>query len=167
MRCSKRSAPSRTVGQGTDGEHGVQARNPDYAHAVRELFSRAAFVDDLGVELRAVGPGWCESALPVRQRHLQQDQLVHAGVQATLADHTAGGAAVSLASPGQTVLSVEFKINFLRPAAGELLLCRACVIKPGRTLMVAESEVHARRGALASLVSKATVTLAVVPLDEA
>ena len=65
-------------------------------------------------------------------------------------------------APGETVLSVEFKVNFLRRAAGDSLLCRATVIKPGRTLIVAESEVHARGPGRPSLVSKATVTLAVV-----
>ncbi len=142
----------------------VRSRNPDYERAVREIFARAAFIEDLGIELRAVGPGWCETLLPLAPRHLQQDRFVHAGVQATLADHTAGGAGMSLVAPGETVLSVEFKVNFLRRAAGDSLLCRATVIKPGRTLIVAESEVHARGPGRPSLVSKATVTLAVVEI---
>ncbi len=55
---------------------------------------------------------------------------VHAGVQATIADHTAGGAATTLIDKGQFVLTVEFKINLLRVTRGDSLLCRAQVLKP-------------------------------------
>ncbi|MGB3399595.1 MAG: PaaI family thioesterase, partial [Candidatus Deferrimicrobiaceae bacterium] len=107
--------------------------------------------------------GWCESALEVLPKHLQQDGYVHAGVQATMADHTAGGAACTLAAEEELVLTVEFKINFLRPARGERLRCRAAVLRQGRTLNVAESEVYAQRDGSEKLVAKAMVTLALVP----
>lgn len=134
----------------------------DYREAVAAIFRKAPFVAGLGVALRDLGPGWCESELPVRAEHLQQDGFVHAGVQATLADHTAGGAAGTLAGEGQMVLTVEFKINLLRPAVGETLRCRAQVLRPGRTIIVAESEVFARRGGDEKLAAKAMVTLALV-----
>jgi uncharacterized protein (TIGR00369 family) len=84
-------------------------------------------------------------------------------VQATIADHTAGGAAGTLAAEGDLVLSVEFKINFLRPALGERLRCRSTVLRHGKTLTVAESEVYAQRDRNEKLVAKAMVTLALVP----
>ena len=108
------------------------------------------------------GPGWCETTLAVRPEHLQQDDLVHAGVLATLADHTAGCASGTVADPGKVVLTVEFKINFLRPAVGQQLRCRAEVLKPGRRLIVAESSVHAVNDGVEKLAAKAMVTLAVV-----
>jgi uncharacterized protein (TIGR00369 family) len=88
---------------------------------------------------------------------------VHAGVQATVADHTAGGAAGTVARPGDLVLSVEFKINLLRPAVGDRLRCRATVLRQGKTITVAESEVFAASDGQEKLVAKATVTLAHVP----
>jgi len=57
---------------------------------------------------------------------------------------------------------VEFKINLLRPAKGESLRCRAKVLKPGKTISVAESEVYAVADGKETLVSKATITLAVL-----
>jgi uncharacterized protein (TIGR00369 family) len=132
------------------------------ARKVREIFQQAAFVSDLGIRLAGLGPGWCESVLEVAPKHRQQDGYVHAGVQATIADHTAGGAAGTLAAEGDLVLTVEFKINFLRPALGERLRCRATVLRQGKTLNVAESEVFAERNGSEKLVAKAMVTLAVV-----
>jgi acyl-coenzyme A thioesterase PaaI-like protein len=61
------------------------------------------------------------------------------------------------------VLSIEFKINLLRPARGERLVCRAKVLRGGKSVSVVESEVHAVSEGRESLVSKATVTLAIVP----
>jgi acyl-coenzyme A thioesterase PaaI-like protein len=41
------------------------------------------------------------------------------------------------------VLTIEFKINLLAPAAGELFRAVGKVRKPGRSVFVAESELHA------------------------
>ncbi len=140
----------------------MKPQTGDYSRRVREIFQQASFISDLGIRLADLGPGWCESVLSVSPKHRQQDGYVHAGVQATIADHTAGGAACTLAAEGDLVLTVEFKINFLRPARGERLRCRATVLKQGRSLHVAESEVYAERDGNEALVAKAMVTLAFV-----
>ncbi|RME51406.1 MAG: PaaI family thioesterase [Caldilineae bacterium] len=132
----------------------------DYPARLARLYREAPFVAELGLQLADAGPGWCETTLPLQRRHLQQDNFVHAGVQATMADHTAGSAAGTLMTDDEIVLTVEFKINLLRPAMGDLLRCRGQVLKEGRTLIVAESEVFAVRGETSTLVAKATVTLA-------
>jgi uncharacterized protein (TIGR00369 family) len=140
----------------------MQTENPDFRRKVQEIFDRAAFIEDVGISVSGIGLGWCETTLAVKAKHLQQNDYVHAGVLATMADHTAGGAAASVIKEDQVVLSVEFKINLLRPAIGEALRCKANILKAGRTLIVAESEVFARFQAQEKLVAKATVTLAVV-----
>ncbi|HYY55872.1 MAG TPA: PaaI family thioesterase [Pyrinomonadaceae bacterium] len=140
----------------------METLNPDFRRKVQEIFDRAAFIKDVGIKVSEIGPGWCETTLDVLPRHLQQDQFIHAGVQATIADHTAGGAAGSVVREDQIVLSVEFKINFLRPAKGSALRCKASVLKAGKTLIVAEAEVFTRDDAREKLTAKATVTLAVV-----
>jgi acyl-coenzyme A thioesterase PaaI-like protein len=71
----------------------MKPRTPDLCGKVREIFHRAAFIEDLGIRLKGLGEGWCESVLEVAPKHRQQDGYVHAGVQAAMADHTAGGAA--------------------------------------------------------------------------
>ena len=129
---------------------------------VNRIFENAPFIADLGIRLESSGPGTSTTVLPLEHRHLQQDGYVHAGVQATIADHTAGAAAASLVKNGQSVLSAEFKINLLRAAKGERLVCRSKVLKAGAQLIVAESEVFCVASGEERLVSKATVTLAVV-----
>ena len=63
---------------------------------------------------------------------------------------------------GNQVLTVEFKINLLRPAQGDRLRCRAKVLRAGRTIIVSESEVFAVKDGSEKMTAKATVTLAVV-----
>jgi len=136
--------------------------NPEYREHATGIIQRSPFVRDIGLVLDDLGPGWCETHIEILPKHQQQDGYIHAGVQATLADHTAGGAAGTLVPAGYLVLSAEFKINFLRPAIGERLRCRAEVLKAGKTLSVAESEVYAVRDGEEKLVSKAIITLAPV-----
>jgi len=129
---------------------------------IQRIFRAARFISDLGIELESVGDGECVTTLELKDRHLQQDGYVHAGVQATIADHTAGVAAATLLSEHQMVLSVEFKINLLRTAKGERLICRAEVLRPGRRFAVVESEVSCVDGGEERLVSKMTATIAYV-----
>ena len=135
--------------------------DPAREKRVREIFNRANFIRDLGIELVRVAEGICETTLIPAERHRQQHGLIHAGVLATMADHTAGGAAGSVLDGKGDVLSIEFKINFLRPAIADRLRCRAQVLRGGKTVIVAESEIFAEKDGQEKLVSKATVTLAV------
>lgn len=137
-------------------------RNPDFEAHVRAIFAKTPFVNQLGITVDKVTEGGCESSLTVEPWHAQQDGFVHAGVLATIADHTAGGAAASLLSNDQGILSVEFKINLLRAARGSCIVCKATVLKGGKTLSVVESEVYSLESNLTVLAAKATVTLAVV-----
>jgi len=104
----------------------------------------------------------------IEKHHLQQDGYVHAGVIATLADHTAGYASYTLVPEDRRILTVEYKINFLAPAAGSYLECRAEVIKSGRHLIIAESSVYAGGDGheRESLVAKALLTMAAVPREK-
>lgn len=129
---------------------------------IERLFKTAPFIRELGLDLAAVAPGRCETKLTLEPRHLQQDGVAHAGVLATIADHTAGAAGASLIGPKAYVLSVEFKINMLRAARGNALHCVGTVLKQGRRLIVAESEVFDGPREHGRLSAKATVTLAVM-----
>jgi uncharacterized protein (TIGR00369 family) len=144
----------------------VKALNSNYKSAVRLIFEQAAFVNDMGIRLVDAGPGWCETELDVLPRHFQHHEYVHAGVQATMADHTAGAAATTLVGEHEYVLSAEFKINFLRPARGQQLRCRSQVLKPGRTLIVVESEILAGDREQSTLIAKAMFTMAILAKKE-
>lgn len=125
---------------------------------VSKIFHLANFIRDLDIRLEKTAPGSCESSLVVQERLRQQHGFVHGGVIATLADHTAGGAARSV-SGTRDVLTVEFKINYLRPAAGDRLRCVATVLRAGKTAIVAEALVFCNNSGEDQLVAKLTETL--------
>ncbi|MNK37103.1 hypothetical protein D3C87_556620 [compost metagenome] len=57
------------------------------------------------------------------------------------------------------MLTTEFKINLLAPAAGERILARGRVIKAGRTLTLAQTEVYSETAGQEKLVALLTATL--------
>ena len=134
----------------------------EFSKAIEQGFRNAPFVARLGIELEALGPGWCEARLDVQPWHMQQTGVVHAGVVATLADHCAGAAATTQLAPGEFVVTAEYKINLLRGARGERLHCRAEVLKPGQTLAVVEAQVFAERAGQRELVAKLNATMVVI-----
>jgi uncharacterized protein (TIGR00369 family) len=140
----------------------MNQQNEDALQRVRELFKTAAFIADVGYELAGVGPGWAETSLAVTARHGQAERFVHAGVLATMADHTAGAAAATLVGPSEVVVTVEYKVNFLKPALGDVLRCRAEVLRPGKTLSVVEAKVFAGNDQKKP-VAAVMLTLAVIP----
>ena len=101
-------------------------------------------------------------------RHLQHTGVPHAGIIATLADHTAGGAAMTLAAAGYFVLTTNLNVSLLRGLAAKRLVCRAEVVKPGRQVSFAESTVEAElENGEKKTVARATVTLSVLPVERA
>ncbi|WP_372366509.1 PaaI family thioesterase [Candidatus Uabimicrobium sp. HlEnr_7] len=140
----------------------MKPQDPHFEKKIKELFSKANFISELGVQLKSISPGQCKTTLQVQPRHMQQNKFVHAGVQATMADHTAGAAAGSLIKADEIILTVEFKINFLRPALGESLRCQSDVLKAGKNIYVAESEVFSISKGEEKLTAKSMITLSVV-----
>lgn len=57
-------------------------------------------------------------------------------------DSACGYAALSLAAEDKDVLSVEFKINFMKPANTSKLIAIGKVINAGRTLSICEGNVY-------------------------
>ena len=119
----------------------VAPPNPQFVKEIQESFSKQAIMQLIGATLGVIEPGIVEINLPYRSDLAQQHGYLHAGIITTIADSAAGYAALSLMPLGSEVLSVEFKVNLLRPARGTHFIARAEVIKPGRTLSVVRSDV--------------------------
>ena len=136
----------------------LRVRHDGYRDAVAAIFAQPGFVRDLGVELVDCGPGWCTTRIALAPRHFQHTGVVHAGVSASMADHTAGGACLSLYAAGEVPVTVEFGIRLLRAARGTHLECRGEVVKAGR-LTSAEATVHAIDGDARVLVARLSSTL--------
>ena len=120
-----------------------RTRNPAFAEEIKESFAQQTIMRLIGAELTRVEPGVIEITLPYRPDLTQQLGYLHAGIVTTIADSACGYAAYTLMPPNSEVLSVEFKVNLLRPAKGELFLASAEVVKSGKTLTVVRADVFA------------------------
>lgn len=136
-----------------------QPRDPAFAERVRRSFARQSMMTTLGATLEEVGPGLVTVALAPASHILQQHGFVHGGATTAIADSAAGYAALTLLPSGFGVLTVELKINLLAPAQGDRLLARGRVIRPGRTLTVAQAEVVAELGGERRLIALLTATM--------
>ncbi|MFS8085465.1 MAG: PaaI family thioesterase [Acidobacteriota bacterium] len=119
----------------------MNPRNPSFAADVARSFARQPIMSLIGARLSLVEAGVVEISLPCRADLAQQHGYLHAGIVTTIADSACGYAAFTLMPAGSNVLSVEFKVNLLRPALGVEFAARAEVIKAGRTLTVVRADV--------------------------
>ena len=117
-----------------------QPQDPNFEEIVRESFGKQKVMSLIGARLSRLEPGRCEIELPFRVDLTQQHGYMHAGIVTTVLDSACGYAAFSLMPEGSSVLSVEFKVNLLAPAKGEILLAHAEVKRPGRTLTVCTAD---------------------------
>ena len=118
-----------------------EARDPDFAGRVAKSFASQGIMGHIGARLRLIAPGYCEIELPYSDSVSQQHGFFHGGVIGTIADSAGGYAAFSLMGATDGVLTVEYKLNLMAPADGELLIARGEVLRPGRTLTVTRAEV--------------------------
>ena len=116
----------------------------------------------LGISLTRVAAGEVELRLPFDAALTQQHGFVHAGVISTALDSACGYAAFSLMPADAAVLTVEFKVNLLSPAAGEFFTFSGAVVKPGKSITVAQGEAHAWRAGERKLIAQMTATLMTV-----
>lgn len=126
-------------------KHAFSPRNPDWEATVRGSFARQQVMRLLGAEMGALAPGHCEIRLPYRADLTQQNGYFHAGITSTIVDSAGGYAGYTLMPAGSDVLTVEFKLNLLAPADGDLLVAEGQVLKSGRNLVITRGEVYAIR----------------------
>jgi uncharacterized protein (TIGR00369 family) len=133
-----------------------EPHDSEFAARVRSSFERQTVMATIAATLARVEPGEVEITLPYRMDLTQQHDFVHAGIIATVLDSACGYAAYTLMPSGGGVLTVEYKINLLAPAAGELFTATGKVVRPGRTLTVCRGEVT---GANATVVAVMQATI--------
>lgn len=139
-----------------------QAQDPNFAERVRESFSRQTAMTTLGATLAEVAPGRVAIELPWAAHLTQQHGFLHAGMVATALDSACGYAGFSLMPAEAAVLTIEFKINLLAPAQGQRFRMVGTVIKPGRTVTVAEGHAYALQDGREKLVATMGCTLMTV-----
>lgn len=129
----------------------------------QHVFDSQPFSGWIGARLRECGPGTAEIAIELEPHHLQQHGFVHGGVLSYLADNAitfAGGLAL-----GGNALTSEFKINYLRPAVGQVVVARAYAKGHGKRQAVCQCDILAIDGDTEKLcaVAQGTVVAAADP----
>lgn len=126
---------------------------------IRESFARQSIMTTLGARVETVGKGRVVIALPAGAHLGQQQGFLHAGAVTTIVDSACGYAALTLMPDGDDVLTIEFKVNLLAPARGELFLAEGRVVRAGRTITVTQGEVTAIAGTQGTTVALMTATM--------
>jgi uncharacterized protein (TIGR00369 family) len=113
-------------------------QDPGYADRVAASFARQAAMQTIGAVLADVAPGRVVIELPFAPGLTQQHGFLHAGVVGMALDSACGYAGFSLMADDAAVLTIEYKLNLLAPARGVRFRMEGMVVKPGRTVTVAE-----------------------------
>ena len=137
-------------------------QNPDFERLVRESFEEQQVMRTFGARLTRIAPGEIEIELPYRETLTQQHGFLHAGVVTAVLDSACGYAALSLMPLGAGVLSVEFKVNLLAPAKGEVLVARGRVLRAGRTISVCQADGIMRSGSFEAPIATMLATIMTV-----
>lgn len=133
--------------------------SPEVCKRIQDSFDRQGLMAHLGARIAHIGPGRVHIELPARPEVTQQHGYFHAGATSAIADSAGGYAAYTL-FPGNTdVLTVEYKINLLAPAVGDLVEAVGTVLKSGRTLTVCQLEVFGVQDGRRKLVAAGQQTL--------
>ena len=136
----------------------MESISSDVREAVENVFFNSPFVKHVGVKLHSIAPGRCEATLKLSSPHLQQLGRAHGAAITTLAGQAALGAATSLISVDEYVVSPEFKMNLFKPAFPGKLICKANVIQAGQSLIFVESDVFSCSDGVDQLVAKGSFT---------
>jgi uncharacterized protein (TIGR00369 family) len=148
---------------------GPQAFTPvDHAfeQRVRASFARQRVMATIGAEMTSVAPGEVVIELPFRDDLTQQHGYLHAAIVTAIVDSACGYAAYTLMPANVDVLTVEYKVNFLAPAAGRRFVAYGRVTKPGRTLTVTAGDAIAETEAGSKPVATMLATMMAVSRRE-
>jgi uncharacterized protein (TIGR00369 family) len=134
-------------------------RDPGFRSVVQESFDRLMLMRTIGATLERVSPGEVDIALPFRTDLTQHHGFMAAAALTAVVDVACGYAAMTLMPPGCSVVTIEYKANFLAPAQGERMIARGRVIRPGRTVTACAGDVFAVAGGQETLVVTLLATM--------
>ena len=136
-----------------------QPKDPDFKARITQSFGEQAVMQHINASLIDIDAGQVEIGFPYQLQLTQQDGFIHAGISSTIMDSACGYAALTLMPVEARVLTIEFKINLLAPAAGDSFRAIGKVRKPGRSVFVAEAELYATSNGTDKLVATMVGTL--------
>ncbi len=136
--------------------------DPHFETRVRASFARQRFMSRIGAEMSRVAPGDVSIDLPFDPDLTQQHGFLHGGAIASVLDAACGFAASTLMPADAGVLTIEFKINFLAPGAGERFRFTGRVRRTGRTVTFVDGDAIAVADGRAKTIATMQATMMTV-----
>ena len=110
---------------------------------ISRSFSQVPANRYLGFQLISQSAEEAVVAMDIAPHHVQETGIVHGGFLSAVADTAAVYVLHPSLHPDQSMASIEFKMNFLRPATvdGGAVVARSKLLRRGRKVGVCEVEV--------------------------
>jgi uncharacterized protein (TIGR00369 family) len=124
---------------------------------IKQSFDRQGLMKTLNAKLISVEKGEVKISCEFSERLTQQHGFFHAGVATSIADSACGYAALTMLTDNFEVLTIEFKVNFLKPANTNKLIAIGKVLQTGKTLTVCDGFVY--DDTETKLIAKMTATI--------
>lgn len=110
---------------------------------ITDSFNRSPMMKVLNVSLLEVETDFVSMKLPKQDFMTRKAGMFNGAMMASLVDVSSGYAAVSHFEEDCYVVTVELKINYLRPAIGDFLISKSYVVKGGRVNVI-RTEIYAQ-----------------------
>lgn len=129
---------------------------------IRQSFDKQGLMQILNAQLIEVEKGQVKITCEFSEALTQQHDFFHAGVLTSLADSACGYAALTVMPPDKEVLTVEFNVNFLKPANTSKIIATGMILQSGKNLTVCEG--HVVDETKTKLLAKMTATMITVAI---
>lgn len=135
--------------------------NPKWIEALTDPLNDCPYYRLQGMKLTEMEWGRAVLEMDMEEKHLQPFGVIHGGVAASILDAAGFMAIFSQLDPSLGLTTVELKINYLAPGLpGGRAVAKGRVISLGRTLGLADAELHDHKG---RLLAHATTTCMALP----
>jgi uncharacterized protein (TIGR00369 family) len=116
----------------------------------------------IGMTVDSATPGASSCSLAAASEHFNPFGTVHGGILCDLADLSMGMAFMTTLNPGESLATIELKINYVRPAREGKLTATSRVVHRGRSTGLIECDITDVSG---RLIARASSTCMVVKDD--
>jgi len=116
--------------------------SPEKRKLITDSFNRSETLQFYKAELLEVETGFVSIKIPKMDLMTRKAGMFNGAMIASLVDVSSGYAAVSHYEEDCYVVTVELKVNYLRPAMGDALVSKSYVIKGGSKISVIRTEIY-------------------------
>lgn len=137
--------------------------DPNYVERITTAFENQPMMKTMGIVLTLVEPGHVEFTMEFAEHLTQQNGFLHAGAMSTALDSACGFSAYTLMAAESSILTIENKVNLLRPALHGPFAIVGRVVKAGKSIVVSEGTSHDAGGKMIATMSATNMAVELNP----